>query len=101
MHSPLPMAMYGDWSHCVWTATFHHRSMSLNSVRLVLTGRQQRHVDRGRDATFTSRACLLYDHRPPPVVESRQLFCPKYSWPDDRHICCTSVPMNGLAIVQI
>jgi len=66
------------------------------SCNSVLTGRQQRHVDRGRDATFMSHACLLYDHQPPPVVEFDR-FLPRYSWPDDRQISCISVPLNDLA----
>lgn len=44
MHSPLPIALYGDWSHCVWTATSHHRPVSLTNNTVCTSTYSQRTV---------------------------------------------------------
>ena len=73
------------------------RGPQVSIIGVQLTSRQQRHEDCGRAMRHSwvmPACCVIINHH---QSWNQKFFSPRYSWSDDRHICCTSLPMNGLA----
>jgi len=91
LHSSPPMSCMAT-GHTV-------RGPQLSIISVQLTSRQQRHEDCGRAMRHSwvmPAGCVIINHH---QSWNQKFFSPRYeySWLDDRHICCTPVPMNGLA----